>query len=334
MIAATDTTQLSAAQKAQIIYTQARSELTSRLWRAALGTDDDRAKPLEGERSLPMSLEALLSLLEEQEAAPTPPVRQEPEARPREPDGVSPGCVSPPSVADGKASGAYRWDGHGGTQASGGRGGYGPNAGYAPILSAAAQRAGVPSTALASIVHAEAAKGPDGRWLPYSRNPRSSAAGLGQFLSGTWRGEAEREGTWLNQMARQRGWLNGDGKVEGAHRADLLALRYDPEAAIQATADYAKDNLDALRRAGVTIGETAQAIAQAAYLGHHLGRGDAIRFLRDGLDPDRARVLLNAQVGAGNASRRIAESGNAATAHRAWLLDYVGRNIRPDRFRA
>jgi hypothetical protein len=191
---------------------------------------------------------------------------------------------------------------------------------------------GGPSAALASIVHAEAAKGSDGRWLPYSRNPRSSAAGLGQFLSGTWRGEAEREGTWLNQVARQRGWLGDTGKVKGAHRADLLALRYDPEAAIQATADYAKDNLNALRRAGVGIGEGAQAVAQAAYLGHHLGRGDAIRFLRDGLDPGRARTLLNAQVGSGSANRRIAESGNAATAHRAWLLDYVGRNIRPDRF--
>ena len=235
--------------------------------------------------------------------------------------------------ADGKTGGIYRWEGTRGSQSSDGRG-YGPNAGYAPILTAAAQRVGVPPTALASIVHAEAAKGSDGRWLPYSRNPRSSAAGLGQFLSGTWRGEAEREGTWLNQVARQRGWLGDNGKVKGAHRADLLALRYNPEAAIQATADYAKDNLGALRRAGVAIGEGAQAIAQAAYLGHHLGRGDAIRFLRDGLDPGRARVLLNAQVGAGRAGRRIAESGNAATAHRAWLLDYVGRNVRPDRFSA
>jgi hypothetical protein len=187
---------------------------------------------------------------------------------------------------------------------------------------------------LAAIVNAEAAKGADGRWLPYSRNPRSSAAGLGQFLSGTWRGEAEREGTWLNAVAQQQGWLAGNGKVKREHRAELLALRYKPEAAIHATADYARANLDSLRRAGVKIAEGAQPIAQAAYLGHHLGGGDAIRFLRDGLAPDRARVLLNAQIGVGKASRRVAEAGDAATAHRTWLLDYVGRNVRPDRFRA
>ena len=69
------------------------------------------------------------------------------------------------------------------------------------------------------------------------------------------------------------------------------------------------------------------------YLGHHLGRRDAIRFLRGGLVPERARKLLNAQIGTGSASRRIAEAGNAAAAHRVWLLDYVGRNIRPERFR-
>lgn len=210
--------------------------------------------------------------------------------------------------------------------------GYGPNAGYAATLAAAAQRTGLPTAALATIVHAEAAKDTDGRWLPYSRNPRSSAAGLGQFLSGTWRGEAERPGTWLNATAREAGWLDSHGKVKREDRGALLALRYDAGAAIQATADYARANLDALHRAGVAIGSDAQAVAQAAYLGHHLGRGDAVRFLRGGLDADRARILLNAQVGSGNASRRIAASGDATAAHRNWLLDYIDRNIRPERF--
>ncbi|HUD95472.1 peptidoglycan-binding protein [Sphingobium sp.] len=319
MIGATGLSGLTAAQKAEVIYTQARSELTNRLWRAALGGEEDGAKGIGGETKLPMSLDALLSLLDERNGA-TSQTAAQPHLSTveKEPD-------APP-----------RWDGQGqqGQAAPNGQHGYGPNAGYAGTLSAAAQRTGLPAAALATIVHAEAAKGSDGRWLPYSRNPRSSAAGLGQFLSGTWRGEAEREGTWLNGVARQQGWLNGHGKVKGEDRAALLALRYDPEAAIQATADYAKANLDALGRAGVTIGDGAQAIAQAAYLGHHLGRGDAIRFLKGGLDPDRARTLLNAQVGVANAGKRIAATGDAATAHRAWLLDYMGRNIRPERFDA
>lgn len=323
MIAAVGTAGLSAAQKAEVIYAQARSELTIGLWRAALGSDDDGAKVGSDDRSLPLSLNSLLSLLDERKGAAPQPAQQ----------------AQIPSPAQERSETTsdtpMRWDGQGqqGAPSTSSRG-YGPNARYAGMLDAAAQRTGLPTAALATMIHAEAAKAPDGRWLPYSRNPRSSAAGFGQFLSGTWRGEAERSGTWLNGVAREQGWLNDHGKVKGEHRAALLALRYDPQASIQATADYAKANLDALRHAGVQIGEGAQAIAQAAYLGHHLGRGDAIRFLKGGLDVGRARTLLNAQIGAAHADRRIAASGSAATAHRTWLLDYIGRNIRPERFSA
>ncbi|WP_375195257.1 peptidoglycan-binding protein [Sphingobium sp.] len=320
MIAAQGMSGLTAAQKAEVIYAQARSDLTNRLWRAALGGEEESGVH-EGPGTtgaaakLPMSLDALLSLLDKKTAPP--------QAVPQQP-------VQKQADAPG------RWDRQAdlGESASGGSRGYGPNAGYVGALSAAARRTGLPVAALATIVHAEAAKGSDGRWLPYSRNPRSSAAGLGQFLSSTWRGEAEREGTWLNGVARQQGWLNGHGKVKGEDRGALLALRYDPEASIQATADYARANLDSLTRAGVVIGDGAQAVAQAAYLGHHLGRGDAIRFLKGGLDSSRARTLLNAQIGVVGANHRIAVSGDAKAAHRAWLLDFMGKNIRPERFSA
>ena len=181
-------------------------------------------------------------------------------------------------------------------------------------------------------MHAEAAKGRGGSWQAFSRNPRSSAAGLGQFLSGTWAGMAETRGTWLNDVARTRGWLGENGRVLSGARSALLQLRYDPSASIETTADYARRNLDGLRRAGVSIGTGAATIAQSAYLGHHLGLGDAVKFMRGGLDANRARVLLAAQVGAGTASRHIAAAGNASVAHRAWFMDFVGRNIRPERF--
>lgn len=330
MIHAAGLSNLNAAQKAELIYVQARDEMASRLWRAALGVDDAGAKAGEVKQTLPMSLESLLSLLDGQEKAAA--------ALPTVPKPVVKADAAPPAPIEdraGKEPDVARQRGElAGFSSSGSTSGYGPNARYAGMLGAAAARTGLPAAALATIVHAEAAKGPDGRWLPYSRNSRSSAAGLGQFLNATWRGEAERKGTWLNDVAQARGWLNHDGKVRASHRAELLALRYDPEASIQATADYAVANLNALRAAGLPIGESAEAVARTAYLGHHLGRGDAIRFLKGGLAPDRARMLLSAQIGSASANRKIAASDSATAAHRAWLLDYIGRNVKTARFSA
>lgn len=317
MIGQVDPARLAPQQRAGLIYAQARAELSSRLWQAALGTGDGGGGEMAVERSsADVSLESLLTMLADDAAksAPTPLRTAEtwqampaPEAAPVH---AAPERPSAPAT------------------------GLGVNAPYQDKLNAAAARTGIPATALAAIVHAEAAKGPGGRWLVYSRNPRSSAAGLGQFLSSTWQGEAERSGSWLNGVARARGWLGEGGKILPAARASLLALRYDPDASIQAIADYAKANLDTLKRAGVSVGDSVESIAQAAYFGHHLGVGDAIRFLKGGIDPARARLLLNAQVGSSNASQRIAAAGSASGAHRAWLLDYVGRNIRPQRFEA
>ncbi|MFD1961440.1 hypothetical protein ACFSHP_24700 [Novosphingobium panipatense] len=90
--------------------------------------------------------------------------------------------------------------------------------------------------------------------------------------------------------------------------------------------------MQSLRKAGVPIESGVADIARAAYLGHHLGFGDARRFLAGGLAPDRARKLLGAQVGAAAAERRIAQAGGAVAAHRTWLLGYVGEHIRPERF--
>ncbi len=322
------------AQKAQLIYSQARSELSGRLWRAALGGEDDtQSRGLADKRSDPLGLDGLLTLLDERTRAASGQASAADPAMPKAP-------VEDPSC--GSAAGG--WDREARRDSGEGRGGRnddasgalamqeGPNARYAGTLGTAASRTGIPAAALATIVNAEAAKGSDGRWLPYSRNPRSSAAGLGQFLNRTWEGQAERQGTWLHAMAQQNGWLNERGHVRGESRGALLALRYDPQAAIETIADYARTNLDALRGSGVRIGGDVVEVAQAAYLGHHLGLGDAVRFLKGGLSPDRARTLLNAQVGTASANRRIEMAGSATAAHRSWLLDYVGRNIRPDRF--
>lgn len=210
----------------------------------------------------------------------------------------------------------------------------GPNARHADALNAAAARTGVPAAAIAAIIDAEAAKAHDGRWNSASRNPRSSAAGLGQFLKATWVGEAESRGSWLNARAGASGWLDGVGRVRPESREALLALRFDSEASIQATADFARGNLDRLRRSGIAIGAGAEEQARLAYLSHQLGAGDAVRFLRGGLSDRRAGHLLAAQVGTVSAAQRISASGDASGAHRRWLLAYVDQRIRPDRYLA
>ncbi|AGH49075.1 MULTISPECIES: hypothetical protein [Sphingomonadales] len=325
-----DIQQVDARQRADLILAEARAQLSSRLWQAALGTGDDGAAVAgTGGAGSEFSLDSLIAMfsggLDARGAAPAM---------------ASPQPSQPPiAYGDGgrDMASARRRDGDGDGRRDDGDagevGGLGPNARYRATLQSAAARTGIPAAALAAIVNAESARDNDGRWLEYSRNPRSSAAGLGQFLAGTWQGETERPGTWLNTVARANGWLDAAGKVRDDARSALLALRYDGDASINAIADYARSNIDQLEKRGLRVGEGAEAIAEIAYLGHHLGLGDAARFLRNGgLDPDRARLLLNAQVGTARASERIAAAGDASSAHRAWLLDYVGRNLRPDRF--
>jgi hypothetical protein len=210
----------------------------------------------------------------------------------------------------------------------------GANAGYSPAIAEAARRTNIPAAALASIIDAEAAKDRSGAWQTGSRNARSTATGLGQFLSGTWTSEAQRAGTWLNKVARDNGWIGANGTVRPEMRAQLLALRHDAEASINATADYARHSLDKLAAAGASIGTTVDEIAHAAYLGHNLGLGDAIRFLKGGLDDSRARRLLDAQVGSAGAGQRIAAAGGAAAAHRGWLLGFLSRHVNASKFTA
>lgn len=303
---------LTPTQKARLIYDAARGEMSARLWNAALGAVDSAATSPGGSAPAlagPLGLDRLLNIL-----SPDPTVPLDVSAMPQMAP-VEGGTVAARDTDEALAA-LHN----------------GPNARYAGMLDAAASRTGIPASALAAIVDAEAAKGAGGTWQPYSRNPRSSAAGLGQFLSGTWEGEAERSGSWLNQTAQARGWLDSRGQVKADSRSALLALRYDPRASIEAVADYASANVRALRKSGALVGSGTADVAQAAYLGHHLGVGDARRFLAGGLSPDRARKLLGAQIGTVAANRRIAKAGGAVAAHRTWLLDYVGKRVRPDRF--
>jgi|APFEC2959095136_1045048.scaffolds.fasta_scaffold00060_30 hypothetical protein len=305
-----------AARRAEIIYQDARSDIDVRLWRAALGTDasaraSEAAPPRGG-----FSLSTLLQLAAVDTPTPAAPVVP----RPAQPNPAQPGPAPPVPVAAKT------------TPEAGAHTGLGPNAAYSGVIADAAKRTGIPGAALATIINAEAAKDRGGAWLAGSRNARSTATGIGQFLAGTWTSEAERAGTWLHATARSNGWIGADGKVLPGARAALLDLRHDADASINATADYARQSLHKIAAAGIAIGSTADQIAKTAYLGHNLGVGDAVKFLRGGLNDGHARRLLDAQIGSASAATRIAAAGSAAAAHRNWLTGFLSRHIRPDRF--
>lgn len=295
-----DIGRLAPAARAELIYRSARAGLEDRLWQAALGRADPAVEPA-AEPGSPrlLDLQKLVDALAADD-------RFEPR--------LTPGPVTaPPSPSDGGALDL------------------GPNAAFAPAIEAAAARTGLAPAMLAAIVDAEAGRTADGRWNPASRNPRSTASGLGQFLQSTWLGEARRAGSWLHEVAASRGWLGPSGAVRPDAQAALLALRADPVASINAVADHAAANLTRLRSAGVRTDDLA-GTAKAAYLAHHLGLGDAMRYLGRGLDEARAGRLLAAQVGSAAAARRIEAAASATEAHRTWLETYVARRIQPSRF--
>ncbi len=348
MIPRTDLSQLSPANRAKVIYTEAQSQLASRLWRAALGDGDKDDSKGNGIGQNGLAGDSLLELLGNQmtgraegaqgcHCACACSCHQKPA-----PSGFADDCIEDlrGAIGDAAEERSRKMAAMMGTEAtvSAAKGAVvsglalGANTRFAPALALAEARTGIPATALASIVDAEAAKGRDGIWNTMSRNPRSSAAGLGQFLSGTWEHLAETSGTWLNQVASQNGWLDGRGQVLAGARSELLALRYDGQASILGVADLAKMNLTRLEQSGIRVNTDAETLAKSAYLSHHLGLGDAKKFLAGGIEPGRARMLLAAQIGSGAADQRIAAAGNATQAHRQWLLGFIDRRIRPEQF--
>lgn len=348
MIPRADLSQLSPANRAKVIYTEAQTELASRLWRAALGDGerDDRKGNSIGQNGL--SGDSLLDLLGSRINGQAGGAQ-----------GCNCGCACAchqkgagkdfandcvedltGAIGDAAEQSSRKMAAMMGTEATVAVAGgavasglaLGANTRFAPALAMAEARTGIPATALAAIVDAEAAKGHDGSWNVMSRNPRSSAAGLGQFLSGTWEHLAETSGTWLNQLASERGWLDGRGQVLPGARSALLAMRYDGQASILGVADLAKVNLSRLEQSGIRVHTDAETLAKSAYLTHHLGLGDARKFLAGGIEPGRARMLLAAQIGGGAADQRIAAAGSATQAHRQWLLGFIDRRIRPEQF--
>jgi LysM repeat protein len=247
----------------------------------------------------------------------------------------------------------------------------GANYKYRDYVIAAGKKSGFEPQAVASVVNIEAAKKmvavtktttvggkpktitrtvSTGEWDADSSNPRSTARGMTQFLAGTWLGEATRPGTFLNQKSVENGWLKADeaGRytVLPDHKNEILDLRMNAEAAIMAAVDYGMSNFKALESSGYKFdklndGERAKVL----YLTHHLGSGDANRYLAGTIVEDDtysearphyprrliargAKTLLIAQVGTDAAAKRAKENGdNYVKAHRLWLSNLIDTGV-------
>lgn len=92
-----------------------------------------------------------------------------------------------------------------------------------------------------------------------AKNPRSSATGAGQFISGTW----------LRMMRAHAPEL-----VQGKSEAEILALRNDPEISRRMVSAYASENENHLRGAGLPVNDGT------IYLAHFAGAGGATKLLR------------------------------------------------------
>lgn len=115
-----------------------------------------------------------------------------------------------------------------------------------------------------------------------------------------------------------------------------LNLRFEPEFIIMAAVDYGLYNLAKLQAAGYSVDTLNDAEkAKIFYLTHHLGLGDAKRFIRKTITEENAHTLLVAQVGAKRTARlaNLPENGGSyIKGHRAWLCEYIDNNINLEMF--
>ncbi len=103
-----------------------------------------------------------------------------------------------------------------------------------------------------------------------AKNPKSSATGAGQFI----------ESTWLRMMKRHRPEL-----MRGKSKAEVLALRNDPDLSREMVARLAEENSAHLRRNGV------EPTDGRLYLAHFLGPDGAVSVLRAEPNTPLADVL-------------------------------------------
>ena len=141
---------------------------------------------------------------------------------------------------------------------------------------------------------------------PQARAATSSASGLYQFLGGTWLDTLRKHGA-----EHGLGWA-AEAASDPSRRAEVMALRHDPQASALMAAELASDNRAALSGALGREPDGAE-----LYLAHFLGVQGATRMLSAlASDPDQSAAALlpsaagaNRAIfyGAGGAARSVGE---------------------------
>jgi hypothetical protein len=134
-------------------------------------------------------------------------------------------------------------------------------------IARAAERTGVDFNYLLAQAKLES------RLDPSARAATSSAAGLYQFTNTTWLQTLDRHGTthgldWVGEA------IEGGRLRDPAMRAQVMGLRYDPDASALMAAELASDN-----RAALSAQLGREPDATELYLAHFLGLGGAGQFL-------------------------------------------------------
>ena len=213
----------------------------------------------------------------------------------------------------------------------------GVNESFRSALEMAQHLTGIDASAIAALIDAEAAKvasgASKGMWNKDSLNQGSGAAGLTQFLAGTWVGHSQVPGHLLNSRGKDAGLVSAANQVIAGKRPALLKLRFDPLLSIVSAAEYGADNLKILAHANaLPAGLTDDQRARYMYLAHHEGPGGATGFLKGTKAYTRANLV--GQVGANAADKFISQcNGDASKAYRVWLNSYMDQKIVPSKFR-
>ena len=158
----------------------------------------------------------------------------------------------------------------------------------------------------AAIARAAQATGVDFQYLlaqaklesslnPAAKASTSSAAGLYQFTQGTWLETLGRHGE-----AHGLGWagtaISGGQLADPAMRAQVMALRFNPDASAMMAAELASDN-----RADLTGILGREPDAAELYLGHFLGSAGASSFLGAlSADPSQSAAAILPRAAAAN----------------------------------
>ena len=184
----------------------------------------------------------------------------------------------------------------------------------ANALTAAGERSGVDFGYLLQTAIRESSLNPS------AKASTSSAVGLFQFLESTWLQVMKQDGPRLGYQAyADQITVTGDGDYvvrDPAKKAEILALRENPQIAADLAAAFTRSNGEYLRNAFGRMPSAGE-----LYIAHFLGAQGAERMFKAGLqNPDQIAVNLFPRQAQANRSIFYDQSGNARTIRQVYQV--------------